>query len=302
MTFYFAMNPPPATSSKGLCRLGDSVSYGTRYDRSLLCAIPRRENRSRYAIDDKTLPFVGQDSWHAYEPGFITKSGLPVAGLLKIVIPANSPYLVESKSLKLYLNSFNMEPLGTSRGEAISCYISMIQRDLSELLESDVQAAFHDKEEFLSSDFDHYPLLEDQSFAENLDFLHFKETPELLKKKPISSPEFWCCHLLRSNCRVTHQPDWGSAYIHVEGNNGITPESLLQYLVSFREESHFHEEVCEMIYKRIYDLINPQKLSVTCIYTRRGGIDICPQRCSHKDLITLPLAHPRQLTKRLLRQ
>ncbi|MBN2069549.1 MAG: hypothetical protein JW739_07935 [Opitutales bacterium] len=296
------MKHPSTTFIKGLCRLGESVSYGTRYDKSLLFAIPRSENRARYAINEGALPFIGQDSWHAYESGFITESGLPVAGLLKIVIPADSPYLVESKSLKLYLNSFNMEPLGASRSEAISRYVSIIQQDLSALLESDVQAAFHEKEEFLSGGFDHYPVLEDQSFAALLDFVHFKETPELLKKESISSPAFWCCHLLRSNCKVTHQPDWGTAYIYVEGDTGITPQSLLRYLVSFREEFHFHEEVCEMIYKRIYDLITPPKLSVTCIYTRRGGIDICPQRCSHSDLISPPLAHPQQLAKRLLRQ
>ena len=92
--------------------------------------------------------------------------------------------------------------------------------------------------------------------------------------------ERWRSYSLRSNCRVTNQPDWGDVYIHIKGENSVTPESLLKYIVSMRKENHFHEEICECIYKRLYDLLDPEELFVSCLYTRRGGVDINPTRAT----------------------
>ena len=109
-------------------------------------------------------------------------------------------------------------------------------------------------------------------------------------------------HLLRSNCKITRQPDWGSAFVRIKGRSLPTPESLLRYLVSIRSENHFHEEICEMIYKRLLDAFAPSEMSVSCIYTRRGGIDICPTRASHQRLLPQHLPNPLAMTRKLLRQ
>ena len=112
-------------------------------------------------------------------------------------------------------------------------------------------------------------------------FDHFNESPDILEVVPsIGRYERWRSHSLRSNCRVTNQPDWGDVYVHIKGDKAVTPESLLQYIVSMRKENHFHEEICECIYKRLWDLLQPEELFVACLYTRRGGIDINPVRAS----------------------
>jgi len=100
-----------------------------------------------------------------------------------------------------------------------------------------------------------------------------------------SHANLWRSAVLRSNCRVTNQPDWGDVYIAIKGEKTVTPESLLQYIVSMRKENHFHEEICECIYKRLYDLVNPDELFVACLYTRRGGIDINPLRASSREVM-----------------
>jgi 7-cyano-7-deazaguanine reductase len=128
--------------------------------------------------------------------------------------------------------------------------------------------------------------LETYSNISQMTFEQFNETPETLEVVPsIGRYERWRSHSLRSNCRVTNQPDWGDVYIHIKGKNSVTPESLLQYIVSMRKENHFHEEIAECIYKRLYDLLQPEELLVGCLYTRRGGIDINPVRASSSKLL-----------------
>ena len=124
--------------------LGQRISHPTTYDSSILVAIPRKFNRTDYKIDDDALPFVGNDIWHAYELSFLTEKGLPVAGVLKLIIPCSSPCLVESKSLKLYLNSFNMSRYGSSKAEGLELVLACIRKDLSELLSCTVEVSFID--------------------------------------------------------------------------------------------------------------------------------------------------------------
>ena len=128
--------------------------------------------------------------------------------------------------------------------------------------------------------------LETYCNIEKMTFEQFNETPETLEVVPsIGRYEKWRSHSLRSNCRVTNQPDWGDVYIHIKGKKAVTPESLLQYIVSMRKENHFHEEIAECIWKRLYDLLQPEELLVACLYTRRGGIDINPVRSTHESLL-----------------
>jgi 7-cyano-7-deazaguanine reductase len=284
--------------------LGKQVDYPQQYMPDILVAVPRALNREIYQLNADKLPFKGVDIWHAYELSFLTEKGLPVAGLLKLSYAADSEFLVESKSLKLYLNGFNMEHYGANHAEGIEKILSIIEKDLSTLLKTRVSPAFFDGDmEATDNDFSPFSLLEKLPGVQDLHFSHFSETPSLLVPEVSAQKEQKVAtHLLRSNCKITHQPDWGSAFIHIKGENLPKQSGLLQYLVSIRNENHFHEEICEMIYKRLWDAFSPKELMVTCIYTRRGGIDICPVRVSHDHLLPHALCNVNQLSKRLLRQ
>ncbi len=284
--------------------LGRQVEYPKHYSPETLVSVSREINRKEYGLVDGKLPFFGIDLWHAYELSFLTNKGLPVSGVLKVIYPCNNPVIVESKSLKLYLNSFNMERYGNTPDEGIREVEGIIKDDLFELLKTEVQLNIFTKStEVNLSDFQGYSLLEELPQAEDIVFDTFKETPKLLASEEYESFSLKVAtHLLRSNCKVTFQPDWGSAFIYIKGENRPSQKSLLKYLVSFRNENHFHEEVCEMIYKRLWDTYQPEELAVTCIYTRRGGIDITPVRVSHEKLLPVNLASVNVLSRKLLRQ
>ncbi len=283
--------------------LGKQISHPKQYAPEILVAVPRHLNRSTYHIEESKLPFVGYDSWHAYELSFLTEKGLPVSGILKLVYPCNNPFLVESKSLKLYLNSFNMGKYGNTPKEGISTVLSVIQNDLNDLLQTDVKVSFH-SEYAQNYDFDAYTLLEEREGVEHINFDVYKEEPAfLIGEKQDSVQEYKVAsRLLRSNCKITHQPDWGNVYIHIKSEYELDLDALLQYIVSVRDENHFHEEICEMIYKRLLDKFNPEELMVVCIYTRRGGIDICPVRANKPELLPLALSKAKVLTKADFRQ
>ena len=285
--------------------LGKQVDYPSTYSPDILVAVPRFLNRSQYAIDEKELPFTGYDVWHAYEASFLTNKGLPVAGVLKIIYPANNPVIVESKSLKLYLNSFNMERFGDNPVEGVIEYKKIIQADLAKLLQTkDVKIElFQTQPGHLPYDFHGYKVLETLHGADQVTFEHFTDSPQLLKTDYDRPAELrLATHLLRSNCKITKQPDWGSAFIHIK--SAVTPNfmSILEYIVSLRNENHFHEEICEMLFVRLMKAYNPEQLMVSCIYTRRGGIDICPVRASHPFLIPGSLTAHDTLSHKLLRQ
>lgn len=283
--------------------LGKRVEYPQSYCPEILVAVPRHLNRQQYQISDNALPFVGIDVWHAYELSFLTQSGMPVQGVVKISYPANSPCIVESKSLKLYLNSFNMERLGASAADGLRKAQQTIERDLSATTGASVQARiFRHAPVTALFDFADYSILEDNAWSDTLDITQYTEAPQLLRSSGNKGTMRIGTHLLRSNCKITHQPDWGSAYIYIKGNNLPTEQSLLQYLVSIRNENHFHEEICEMIFIRLMRTFAPTELMVSCIYTRRGGIDICPSRATHSHLLPQHLTDTENLSYKLLRQ
>lgn len=284
--------------------LGKQVPYPSKYSPEILIAVPRAINRAIYQIRDEALPFTGVDVWHAWELGFLTTKGLPVAGILKLIYPANSQYLVESKSLKLYLNALNMERYGDTPAEGIKLVLEIVRNDLSKLLKCEVATAFFaSSSNPIQNDFNDFHLLESCNGIEGADFSNYTESPDLLKTD-IESPATIkvYTHLLRSNCKITSQPDWGTVFIQVNGGMLPTCLSLLRYIVSLRDENHFHEEICELIYKRLNDRYSPEELMVACIYTRRGGIDICPVRVSHENLLPPFLSNIQVLSKKLARQ
>lgn len=189
---------------------------------------------------------------------------------------------------------------GSTRNDAIKFMIDNVKNDLSKLLETNVSAAFI--ESINSSPkpiFEKYGYetleytLVPSTIINDIEFNLYEETPELLKYTPgLEKVQNIHSGLLKSNCRVTSQPDWGDIYIHICGSRQITYESLLRYIISFRNENHFHEEICETVYKRLNDLLEPSELCVTCLYARRGGIDINPVRASAEDIISEILINP----------
>ncbi len=202
--------------------LGKRVSFPQHYDPSLILAIPRFENRKLYNIKEQPEIFIGCDIWHSYELGFMTKNGLPVTGMLKITYSSDNLYLVESKSLKLYLNSFNMTRFGGTKEEGLNEVLDTIKRDLSSALQTEVNVSYFEAQHEKSFDFTDFSLLEDIKEAENVVFNHYKESPELLKiAKEEQSKLKLATNLLRSNCKITHQPDWGSVYIHIKADKTI---------------------------------------------------------------------------------
>ncbi len=285
--------------------LGKATSYPKNYNPDLLLAIPRYLNRQQLNLTNESLPFVGFDAWHAYEFGCLTQKGLPVNAVMKIVYPANSPNLIESKSLKLYLNSFNMQRLGKTVNEAIILAKAIITKDLSESLQHIPQITFFTQQDILPNEFDFrdYEFIDILPELEEVEFKHFEENPELLKPSSHSKSKIQICSaLLRSNCKITHQPDWGDVFIHIKGKLLPSFESIAEYLVSFRDEKHFHEEICESIFVRFWEKFKPDELMVACIYTRRGGIDISPVRASSLLLLPTHLKNSQKLTKKLMRQ
>lgn len=283
--------------------LGKKSSYRQFYDPSVLVAVPRRLNREQYQIEEDRLPFLGVDVWHAYEFSFLLENGFPVVGILKIVYPCTSEFLVESKSLKLYLNSFNMSRYGQSVAEGVALTTAKVKEDLQRLLCCPVELSFfYHFDQHASTDFGEYEILEHTIDIQEMQLTHFTENLELLKKSDTGGEVEWGSHLLRSNCKITFQPDWGSIYLHMKAEVLPTPESFLAYLISLRNENHFHEEICEMVFKRLNDLFAPQELTVTCLYTRRGGIDINPVRSLNGKKLPEILINPYQQDAPVFRQ
>jgi len=276
------MNKIEDIASQHLGRTSDGATM-TRYetpdavDSSLLVGIPRYLNREAYEITDKD--FVGTDTWHAFEVSFLLGSGYPVSGVVKYVYECDTPNIVESKSIKLYLNSYNMAVMGKTVKEATQRALDMMERDLTEVIGGQVKAYFHNSAlgDPISAV---YNKLEDLVDVSELSFDRYNEDPDILdivnldKRSKIT----YTTNALRSNCRVTNQPDWGDIYIYIEGDQKPTPESMLQYIVSMRRENHFHEEICECVIKRLKVLMPKCDIAVACLYTRRGGIDINPVR------------------------
>jgi 7-cyano-7-deazaguanine reductase len=276
-------------------------------DSSLLVPIPRYLNRTQYNIDDSNLPFVGVDTWNSYEFSCLLNNGFPISGWLRWSYYSDTPNIIESKSVKLYLNSFNMVKMGSTIKEAIDALEERIVEDFTNACGGNVTVRLftvYKNEKSVEPMTGDFIQLEQACNVEQIEFTAYNEDSSILEVVPSNSiVHLYKSNSLRSNCRVTNQPDWGDVYIHIKGNYTVTPESILQYIVSMRKENHFHEEICECIYKRLWDLLQPEELVVTCLYTRRGGIDINPIRASNNALLRQhSISYAYSLTDKTMRQ
>lgn len=251
--------------------LGRDTEYPQTHDPQQLFAVPRQTNRA--ALQLKDWPWAGFDLWYAYELSWLNPGGLPQVAMARITLPADSPCLIESKSLKLYLNSLNMTHF-VSSAEVQACMV----RDLSAAAGAPVEVELLDVEAELSRQrgalagavcLDHQAISID----------HYVVDSGLLRIQPDQSRvrEVLYSHLLRSNCPVTGQPDWGSVVIDYAGP-ALDHEALLRYLVSFRGHTEFHEHCVERIFTDLLQLGRFERLLVRAHYTRRGGLDINPCR------------------------
>ncbi len=251
--------------------LGQKTEYSSQYEPSLLQAVPRSLNRDDINLGDE-LPFYGVDIWTLYELSWLNDKGLPQVAVGDVTLPATSPNLIESKSFKLYLNSFNQTKFA-SWDEVKSALIKDLSACAGEPVVVSIQAVQH---------YDHQPIvpmtgtcIDDQ----DIEITHYEFDASILQGSTNDDivTESLVSNLLKSNCLITNQPDWGSVMIEYSGPK-IDQETLLRYLVSFREHNEFHEQCVERIFTDIMQYCQPSALTVYARYTRRGGLDINPYR------------------------
>lgn len=255
--------------------LGKKSDYSSSYDPNRLYPIPRAGKRQEIGIDPAHLPFSGFDIWNHYEVSWLNKKGKPMVAIARIVYECTSPKLIESKSLKLYFNSFN-----NTRIEDAASLEQIIKADLERCIEADVSVHIEPLDQFRQ-------LEVQRAFqGESIDNLDvscsvYQVNPAFLSVGDTMIEEVLHSDLLKSNCLVTNQPDWGSVQIAYRGKT-INREGLLQYLVSFRNHNEFHEQCIERIFVDIMNHCQPESLTVYGRYTRRGGLDINPWRSTEK--------------------
>jgi len=259
--------------------LGKTAAYPVQYDPSLLFAIPRLPKRADIGIAAHTLPFGGADLWTAFELSWLNPRGKPQVALAHITIPCETPNIVESKSLKLYLGSLHQTRFASLQDVA-ACLRQDISRVAWQGSGGSIGLTLVPPEQFANE-----CILELEGLLlDRLDVecQHYTPAPELLHADHSQTPvhETLASHLLKSNCPVTSQPDWGSIHISYTGAP-IDQAALLQYVVSFRQHSDFHEHCVERIFMDVWTRCRPQRLTVHARYTRRGGLDINPWRTSH---------------------
>ncbi|WP_426191876.1 NADPH-dependent 7-cyano-7-deazaguanine reductase QueF [Massilia sp. DWR3-1-1] len=265
------MIPDTAAGTPADSPLGKSAAYRSDYAPELLFPIARQDKRDELSLTG-TLPFFGVDIWNAYEVSWLNMRGKPQVAIATITAPADSPNIIESKSFKLYLNSFNQTRLANQ--EAL---LALLREDLAGGFGAPVQVSL-----VLPDQFDQLRMGElDGLLLDRLDLEidSYAPAPHVLTARFDGAPveEKLLSHLLKSNCLVTGQPDWASVQIHYVGPQ-IDQESLLRYLIGFREHNEFHEQCVERIFVDILRACKPQKLAVYARYTRRGGLDINPWR------------------------
>lgn len=260
--------------------LGKPATYTDQYDASLLYPISRAPKREELGVAG-TLPFFGADLWTAFELSWLNLRGKPQVAIAHLTVPCETPNIVESKSFKLYLGSFT----GT-RFASADAVRDRIRSDVSEAVwrGAPVQGSVGVRL-LLPDQFDLEPVHElDGLSLDRLDIecSHYTPAPQLLSSTSGEQPveETLTSNLLKSNCLVTGQPDWGSVQIRYSGPQ-IDQAGLLAYLVSFRNHNEFHEQCVERIFMDVWQRCKPVKLSVYARYTRRGGLDINPFRTSH---------------------
>lgn len=265
--------------------LGRDSAYPERYDAALLYPIPRAANRAPLGIGEGALPFVGEDEWHAFETSWLNARGKPVVAVARFRLPADSTNLIESKSWKLYLNGFNQ-----TRFESREAVAEILKRDLAAAAGAPVAV-----ELFAVDDEALTPRSLPGECLDDLDIEVDRYTPsaELLTVGDEIVEETLYSHLLKSNCPVTGQPDWGSVLIRYRGPR-LDREGLLRYLIGYRQHQDFHEHCVEHIFMDLLERARPERLLVLARYVRRGGLDISPWRGTPGERPPEPLRLARQ--------
>jgi len=256
--------------------LGKKTNYSSEYNSDLLQAVPRKLNRDDLELKSNGLPFKGEDVWYGYELSWLNSKGKPIVAVAEFRFPCTSPNLVESKSFKLYLNSFNqtkfnswqqvqdilIKDLSFTSGETAKVQLFKVEQ-CSPLEIAKINATCIDDIDVTIDSYNyHKELLTGIQHSEG------KTTEEYLVS-----------HLLKSNCLITNQPDWASVYIKYKGAK-IDHEKLLKYVISFRQHNEFHEQCVERIYTDLNNFASFDELTIFARYTRRGGLDINPFRSS----------------------
>ena len=252
--------------------LGKATEYHDSYQPALLQAVPRSLNREPLGLYPDNLPFHGADIWTLYELSWLNSNGLPQVAVGEVSLAADSINLIESKSFKLYLNSFNQTRF--ANWEEVR---QTLEQDLSACAQGNVSVTLFRLQELEGQPIGHLngTCIDEQdividSYEFNADYLHNATEEHIVEEQLVS-------HLLKSNCLITNQPDWGSVQISYRGPR-INQAALLRYLVSFRHHNEFHEQCVERIFNDILRFCQPESLSVYARYTRRGGLDINPWR------------------------
>jgi len=259
--------------------LGKATPYKAEYDPHLLCPFPRKVKRDEIGIG-RALPFSGCDIWNGFELSWLNRKGMPVVAIGEFRFPCESPNLIESKSFKLYLNSYNQ-----TRFDDLLQVQQRMADDLSAVAGAEVTVRLHARSEFSCEVLRELPgqciddldiIVDEYSF--NADLLQGAANLDCPVEEELHS------HLLKSNCLVTNQPDWGSVLIRYRGGK-IDQEAFLRYLISFRQHNEFHEQCVERIFVDLMRYCHPEKLTVYARYTRRGGLDINPFRSNYESRI-----------------
>ena len=259
-------------------KLGQQTKYAEKYDRTLLQPVPRHLNRDMLNITT-TQPFTsGADIWTAYEISWLNPKGVPQVAIADVSIDFRSENLIESKSFKLYLNSFNQTQFANFNEVQ-----QILQQDLQDCAKGEVKVRLNSL-----TDYTQQPIaaldgdcidgldIEIEDYAFNAELLKDCTNDNVVEETLVS-------HLLKSNCLITQQPDWGSLQIHYVGKQ-INREQLLRYIISFRQHNEFHEQCVERIFCDLMHFAAPEKLTVYARYTRRGGLDINPYRSNFERL------------------
>ena len=259
-------------------KLGQNTEYKSQYDASLLQPVPRRLNREGLVIVEQQPFNQGADVWTCYELSWLNPHGLPQVAIADVEIDFKSENLIESKSFKLYLNSFNQ-----TKFASIEEVEQTITRDLSQCASGQVSVKIHKL-----ADYTNQPIVNfsgeciDEQEIQIESYIFSNQHLENVAEDEIVE-ETLVSHLLKSNCLITSQPDWGSVQIHYVGKR-LNREKLLRYLVSFREHNEFHEQCVERIFTDLMQFSKPEKLTVYARYTRRGGLDINPFRSNFESI------------------
>ena len=259
-------------------KLGQNTEYKSQYNASLLQPVPRRLNREGLGIVEQQPFNQGADVWTCYELSWLNSNGLPQVAIADVEIDFKSENLIESKSFKLYLNSFNQ-----TKFASIEEVEQTLTRDLSQYASGQVSVRIHKLADYTNQPIVNFSgecideqEIQIESYTFSNQHLENIAEDEIVEETLVS-------HLLKSNCLITSQPDWGSVQIHYVGKR-LNREKLLRYLVSFREHNEFHEQCVERIFTDLMQFAKPEKLTVYARYTRRGGLDINPFRSNFESI------------------